>query len=53
VVVSNSSWKDGRLAVELHKPFDLILIEAGKAREADAADAAAGIVKRPFENWRV
>jgi hypothetical protein len=37
-----SSWKHGRLAVELHKPFDLILKEATKAREADVEDLERG-----------
>lgn len=31
-VVSNSSWKGGRLAVELHEPFDLILQGAPQRR---------------------
>ena len=31
-VVLNSSWKEGRLAVQLHQPFDLILKEVTKAR---------------------
>ena len=52
LLVSNSSWKHGRLAVELHAPFDSILSEAAKARAADAADLVAGVKKRPFENWR-
>jgi hypothetical protein len=52
LVVSNSSWKHSRLAVELHAPFDSILSEAAKARAADAADLVAGVNKRPFENWR-
>ena len=52
LLVSNSSWKHGRLAVELHAPFDSILNESAKARAADAADLAAGVKKRPFENWR-
>ncbi len=51
-VVSNSSWKDGRLAVELHEPFDLILQGAAKARKADAADARQKVVRPEFENWR-
>jgi hypothetical protein len=42
LVVSNSTWKHGRLAVQLHAPLDLILVETGMAREADAADAAMG-----------
>jgi hypothetical protein len=52
LVVSNSTWKHGRLAVQLYAPLDLILIEAGKGREADAADAATGVVKADFANWR-
>ena len=52
LVVSNSTWKRGRLTVQLHTPLDLILLEAGKAREADAADAATGVVKADFANWR-
>ena len=52
LVVSNSTWKHGRLAVQLHPPLDLILVEAGKARKADAADAAKGAAKADFENWR-
>ena len=52
LLVSNSSRKHGRLAVELHAPFDSILSEATKARAADAADLVAGVKKRPFENWR-
>ena len=51
-VVSNSSWKDGQLAVELHQPFDLILEGAAKARKADAADARQKVVRPDFENWR-
>jgi hypothetical protein len=51
-VVSNSSWKHGQLAVQLHEPFDLILKEAGKARAADADDAAKSVVRPKFENWR-
>jgi hypothetical protein len=43
LVVSNSTWKHGRLALELHAPFDLILKEPTKAREADAKDLAQGI----------
>jgi hypothetical protein len=42
LLVSNSSWKHGRLAVELHAPFDSILSQAAKARAADAADLVAG-----------
>jgi hypothetical protein len=53
VVVANSFWKDGRLPVALQKPFDLIFEKGWKAREADAADAAAGVVKADFENWRM
>jgi hypothetical protein len=52
LVVSNSTWKHGRLALELHAPFDLILKEASKAREADAQDLANGIKRPAFENWR-
>jgi hypothetical protein len=52
LVVSNSTWKHGRLALELHAPFDLILKEASKAREADARDLANGIKRPAFENWR-
>ena len=37
LVVSNSTWKHGRLALELHAPFDLILKEVSKAREADCS----------------
>ncbi len=51
LVVSNSSWKHGQLAVEPHAPFDLILTEAAMAREADAADLAAGTERCRFENW--
>ncbi|MEP7105281.1 MAG: hypothetical protein ABI838_05505, partial [Chloroflexota bacterium] len=43
LLVSNSSWKPGRLAVELHALFDLILKETAKAREADARDLARGV----------
>jgi len=43
-VVSNSTWKHGRLAVQLHAPLDLILV--------DAADAATGVVSADFANWR-
>jgi hypothetical protein len=52
LVVSNSTWKHGRLALELHQPFELILKEATKAREADAQDLAKGIKRPAFENWR-
>ncbi len=48
LLCSNSSWKHGRLAVELHAPFDSILSEAAKARAADAADRVAGVKKGPF-----
>ncbi len=51
LLVSNSCWKEGKLAVQLHAPFDLILSEAAKARADDAADLAGGVRKRPFENW--
>jgi site-specific DNA recombinase len=52
LLVSNSPWKHGRLAGELHAPFDSILKEASKAREADAQDLANGIKRPAFENWR-
>jgi hypothetical protein len=52
LVVSNSTWKHGQLGVQLHPPLDLILIETGKARDADAADAANGVVKADFAHWR-
>ena len=52
LLVSNSSWKHGRLAVELHAPFDLILKQVTKAREADAQDLAKGIQRPAFDNWR-
>jgi site-specific DNA recombinase len=52
LVVSNSTWKHGRLALDLHSPFDLILKEASRAREADARDLANGIKRPAFENWR-
>ena len=38
--------------MQLHAPLDLILNEARKGREADAADAATGVVKVDFANWR-
>ena len=41
-VVSNSSWTQGRLAVQLHQPFDLIL----------RPTPPRGIRKVEPENWR-
>jgi site-specific DNA recombinase len=52
LVVSNSSWKEGRLAVELNQPFDSILKEAQKARQADAEDMARRVKTPNFDNWR-
>ena len=48
----NVGLPDGRLAVELHAPFDLISKETAKAREADAQDLAKGVKRAAFENWR-
>ncbi len=51
LIVSNSSWKHGRLTFQLHMPFDLILKETARAREADAEDLARGLKKPAFDNW--
>ena len=52
LVDSKSCWKEGRLAVQLHPSFDLILGEAAKARAADAADLAGGVGRSLFETGR-
>jgi site-specific DNA recombinase len=52
LVVSNSTWKHGGLALELHAPFDLIFDRGLKGREADAQDLVNGIKRPAFDNWR-
>jgi hypothetical protein len=52
VPVSNSSWKAGRLTANFRQPFDLILEEATKAREAEAKQPAGASAEARFENWR-
>ncbi len=52
LVVSNSIWKEGRLAVELNQPFDSILKGAENARQADAEDMARRVKTPNFDNWR-
>ncbi len=52
VLVSNSSWKAGRLTASFRQPFDLILAEATKAREAEAKLPVGASAEARFENWR-
>lgn len=47
-VVSNSSWKDGRLTVNYKKPFDSLVVTK---KEVEAIEAAGGTETERKEKW--
>jgi hypothetical protein len=51
-VVSNSTWKDGKLAIFFRQPFDLISENAAKTRTGDSNPDNSRTIKADFGNWR-
>jgi site-specific DNA recombinase len=50
-VVSNSTWKDGKLAISFRQPFDLISEQATKTRMNDSGPDNNRTIRPDFENW--
>ena len=49
ILVSNSSWKDGKLHVDFIQPFDLL---AETVASAPPADTGRGPISQRYQNWR-
>src|SRR5262249_57449591 len=51
-VVSNSTWRDGRLSISYRPPFDLILDGVSQVVKNGRTDRQNGSPQGDFDNWR-